>query len=41
MISGDKILEILNDWNFWNKEIDTGIERKEYLEKMERYTGWA
>ena len=37
MISDDKILEILNDWNFWNKEIDTGIERKEYLEKMERY----
>ncbi len=37
MISKDKILEILNDWNFWNKEIETGIERKEYLEKMERY----
>ncbi|MBU4338608.1 ATP-binding protein [Patescibacteria group bacterium] len=37
MISKDKILEILNDWNFWNKEIETGLERKEYLEKMERY----
>ncbi len=37
MISKDKILEILNDWNFWNKEIETGVERKEYLEKMERY----
>ena len=37
MISNDKILEILNDWNFWNKEIDTGIKRREYLEKMERY----
>jgi len=37
MISRDKILEILNDWNFWNKEIETGVERKEYLEKMERY----
>lgn len=37
MISRDKILEILNDWNFWNREIETGIERKEYLEKMERY----
>lgn len=26
------ILEILNDWNFWKKQQDTGIERKEYLQ---------
>ena len=37
MLSKNKTLEILNDWNFWRKEIDTGIERTEYLEKMERY----
>lgn len=37
MINNNKILEILNDWNFWNKKIDTGIERKEYLKKMEQY----
>ena len=37
MISKNKILEILNDWNFWNQKIDTGIERPEYLKKMERY----
>jgi len=37
MLSKDKILEILNDWNFWRREIDTGIERTGYLKKMERY----
>jgi len=25
------LLEILNDWNLWRKEIDTGKERKTYL----------
>lgn len=28
------ILEILDDWNFWNKEQETGIERGEYLQKL-------
>lgn len=36
MISKNKILEVLNDWNFWSREIDTGIEREEYLKKMEQ-----
>lgn len=27
----DKILEILNDWNFWKREQVTGIERADYL----------
>lgn len=26
-----QILEILQDWNFWRKELDTGIKRNEYL----------
>jgi len=28
------ILEILSDWNFWAKEIDTGIQRDEYLRAL-------
>ncbi len=28
------ILEILEDWNFWNKGQETGIERKEYLQRL-------
>ena len=27
----DLILEILNDWNFWRKELDTGKKRQEYV----------
>lgn len=27
------LLEILNDWNFWKRKLDTGKERKPYLEK--------
>lgn len=30
----DEILEILSDWNFWAKEIDTGIKREEYVRKL-------
>lgn len=30
----EEILEILKDWNFWNKDIETGIQRKVYLEKI-------
>ena len=29
------IMDILNDWNFWNKEIDTGIKRESYLKKIQ------
>lgn len=31
------ILEILLDWNFWKKELDTGKERNLYLEKCLRF----
>ncbi len=37
MIDKNKILEILNDWNLWQKEIDTGVERVDYLQKMEDF----
>lgn len=30
----DRIIEILNNWNFWNKDIDIGIRRAGYLEKL-------
>lgn len=30
----EEILEILSDWNFWAKEIDTGIKREDYLKKL-------
>ncbi len=29
-----KIIEILEDWNFWTKEHDTGIPRPKYLERI-------
>ena len=38
MIDKNKILEILNDWNLWGqKEIETGVERADYLQKMEEF----
>ncbi len=30
----NETLEILRDWNFWNKNVETGIKRKVYLEKL-------
>ena len=32
----NEILEILQEWNFWKKELDAGKERKPYLEKCLR-----
>jgi predicted AAA+ superfamily ATPase len=32
-----ELLEILQDWNFWKKELDAGKERKAYLEKCLRF----
>src|SRR3989344_5685003 len=26
--------EILNDWNFWEKEINTGVKRQDYLDRL-------
>lgn len=33
----EKIIEILNEWNFWKKDIDTGIKREKYLNKIIEY----
>ena len=35
----EAIIEILNDWNLWKKDIDTGIDRDEYLERVDRALG--
>lgn len=32
-----RIISILEDWNFWKKDIESGIERKTYLELIERF----
>ena len=29
-----EILNILNDWNFWKRDIETGVERAELLERL-------
>ena len=29
-----RYLEILNDWNFWDQEIDTGVKRQGYLDRL-------
>lgn len=33
----NEILTILEDWNFWRKELDTGIERPSYLQKLKNF----
>jgi predicted AAA+ superfamily ATPase len=33
----EEILEILEEWNFWKKEIETGIIRSNYLKKMKNF----
>ena len=32
-----QLLEILEEWNFWKKDLDTGIERKDYLKKCLKF----
>ncbi|MEM3827014.1 MAG: hypothetical protein QXR58_00230, partial [Candidatus Micrarchaeaceae archaeon] len=32
----EEILNVLADWNFWGKGIDTGIERKAYVNDVLR-----
>lgn len=34
----DNIIAILNDWNFWHKEIKTGIKRTKYIEKIKAFS---
>ncbi len=33
----ETLLEILYDWNFWQKELDVGKERSSYLQRYERH----
>lgn len=33
----ETIIEVLSDWNFWHKDIDTGIPRTHYLERILKF----
>ena len=33
----DRIIEVLLLWNFWEKDIETGIPREGYLKRIKRY----
>lgn len=35
-IDKNELLGILNDWNFWQKDLEIGKLRKEYLEKINK-----
>ncbi len=37
MITEQKLFETLKKWNFWERDINTGIERSEYLEELQQY----
>lgn len=30
----EKIIEILSEWNFWNRDIESGVPREKYLNKI-------
>lgn len=36
MLSKELIIEILEEWNFWKKEPETGILRESYVKKLEK-----
>jgi predicted AAA+ superfamily ATPase len=33
----NQIIEILEEWNFWKHELETGIERKEYVDRALKF----
>ncbi len=35
-MENEKIIEILNDWNFWKKDLNIGVYRKKYLERINK-----
>ena len=35
-MKNERIIEILESWNFWTSNRDTGIERTGYLDELER-----
>ena len=36
-MSKDELIEILQDWNFWRKELETGIPRQAYLARVKQF----
>ena len=38
-MKSSEIMEILLDWNFWKKDIDTGVERQPLVENITRLCG--
>ncbi|MBI5206758.1 MAG: ATP-binding protein [Candidatus Firestonebacteria bacterium] len=36
-MNSEQIIKALLLWNFWEKDIDTGIPRSEYLNSINRY----
>lgn len=39
LMQKEQILDILVDWNFWRRELPTGIERREYLSRAKELLG--
>jgi len=35
----NEVIKILYDWNFWDKDLDTGIERNVYVDRLVKYLG--
>lgn len=35
-MENEKIIETLNDWNFWKKDLNIGVYREKYLEKINK-----
>jgi predicted AAA+ superfamily ATPase len=33
----NEIIKILGDWNFWDKDLNTGINRPYYLDKIKNF----
>src|SRR6056297_3591192 len=36
MLSEDEILEVLNEWNYWGRDFEEFVERKDYAEKIKK-----
>lgn len=37
MMEKTKIVEVLNKWNFWGKELDAGLPRRGYVDDMRKF----
>lgn len=36
-MNSEEILKVLRTWNIWDKDIDTGISRKDYVDEISKY----